>query len=204
MCSRPTSTTTTSPAGWPWPGRRARPTTSTPRTRWHLTGYPSPAATWCRSGRRCGCARSPPPGHTFTHLAYALEYPATGETVAVFTGGSLLHGSAGRPDLFGAAHTHALAAAQHTSVRRLATNLPAQAAVYPTHGFGSFRAPAGPGADGSTIGEERRVNPALALDEDAYIAWLLAGLDDYPAYYAQMGPANAAGPAAPDLSLIHI
>lgn len=119
----------------------------------------------------------------------------------MFTGGSLLHGSAGRPDLFGAAHTHALAAAQHTSVRRLATNLPAQAAVYPTHGFGSFRAPAGPGADGSTIGEERRVNPALALDEDAYIAWLLAGLDDYPAYYAQMGPANAAGPAAPDLAL---
>jgi glyoxylase-like metal-dependent hydrolase (beta-lactamase superfamily II) len=33
------------------------------------------------------------PGHTFTHLAYALEDAATGETVAVFTGGSLLHGS---------------------------------------------------------------------------------------------------------------
>src|ERR1700727_2840320 len=35
------------------------------------------------------------PGHTFTHLAYALEDAATGETVAVFTGGSPLHGSAG-------------------------------------------------------------------------------------------------------------
>src|SRR5580658_5967808 len=42
------------------------------------------------------------PGHTFTHLAYALEDAATGEVTAVFTGGSLLHGSTGRPDLLGA------------------------------------------------------------------------------------------------------
>ena len=137
------------------------------------------------------------PGHTFTHLAYALEDAATGETVAVFTGGSLLHGSAGRPDLLGAEHAPGLAAAQRRSLRRLALTLPDQAVVYPTHGFGSFCA-AGPssGADGSTIGEERRGNPAFALDEDSYVTGLLAGLDDYPAYYAQMGPANAAGPAA--------
>jgi hydroxyacylglutathione hydrolase len=140
------------------------------------------------------------PGHTFTHLAYALEDTASGEPVAVFTGGSLLHGSTGRPDLLGAEHAPALAAAQHASVRRLAAKLPDRAVVYPTHGFGSFCAPAGPSSEGSTIGEERHANPALALDEDSYIAWLLAGLDDYPAYYAQMGPANAAGPAVPDLT----
>jgi hydroxyacylglutathione hydrolase len=145
------------------------------------------------------------PGHTFTHLAYALEDTASGEAIAVFTGGSLLHGSAGRPDLLGAGHTPALAAAQYASIRRLAAELPDQAAVLPTHGFGSFCAAtaadgSGSGSGGSTIGEERRVNPALALDEDPYIAGLLAGLDDYPAYYARMGPANAAGPAAPDLT----
>ncbi len=144
------------------------------------------------------------PGHTFTHLAYALEDTASGEAIAVFTGGSLLYGSAGRPDLLGAGHTPALAAAQYASIRRLAAELPDQAAVLPTHGFGSFCAATaadGSGFGGSTIGEERRVNPALALDEDPYIAGLLAGLDDYPAYYARMGPANAAGPAAPDLTL---
>jgi hydroxyacylglutathione hydrolase len=140
------------------------------------------------------------PGHTFTHLAYALEDAATGVTVAVFTGGSLLHGSAGRPDLLGASHAPALAAAQRTSLRRLAGELPDQAVVYPTHGFGSFCAAGPSGSDGSTIGEERRANPALGLDEDAYVTAMLAGLDDYPAYYAQMGPANAAGPAAPDLT----
>ena len=140
------------------------------------------------------------PGHTFTHLAYALEDAATGEAVAVFTGGSLLHGSAGRPDLLGAEHAPALAAAQRRSLRRLTATLPDQAVVYPTHGFGSFCAAApAAGADDSTIADERRANPALALGSDAYVAGVLAGLDDYPAYYAQMGPANAAGPTASDL-----
>jgi hydroxyacylglutathione hydrolase len=140
------------------------------------------------------------PGHTFTHLAYALEDTATGEVVAVFTGGSLLHGSTGRPDLLGAEHAPVLAAAQHASARRLAAMLPGQAAVYPTHGFGSFCAATLPGADGSTLDEERRANPALTLDEDSYVTGLLTGLDDYPAYYARMAPANAAGPAAPSLT----
>ena len=44
------------------------------------------------------------------------------------------------------------------------------------------------------------LNPALTRDEQAYVDELLAGLDAWPAYYAHMGPANAAGPAAPDLS----
>jgi glyoxylase-like metal-dependent hydrolase (beta-lactamase superfamily II)/rhodanese-related sulfurtransferase len=140
------------------------------------------------------------PGHTFTHRAYALEEVASGQAVAVFTGGSLLYGSAGRPDLLGAEHAPALAAAQHASIRRLAAQLPDQAAVHPTHGFGSFCAAAVSGADDSTIGEERRVNPAFALDQDSYVATMLAGLDDYPAYYARMAPANAVGPAVPDLT----
>jgi len=140
------------------------------------------------------------PGHTFTHLSYALEDTATGAILAVFTGGSLLHGSTGRPDLLGAEHAPALAAAQHASARRLATMLPGQAVIYPTHGFGSFCAASPTGSDGSTIGDERRVNPALTLDEDTYVADLLAGLDDYPAYYARMAPANAAGPQPADLT----
>jgi glyoxylase-like metal-dependent hydrolase (beta-lactamase superfamily II)/rhodanese-related sulfurtransferase len=140
------------------------------------------------------------PGHTFTHLSYALADAITGAVVAVFTGGSLLHGSAGRPDLLGAQHARTLAAAQHASVRRLAAMLPEPTAVHPTHGFGSFCAVAPPGAAASTIGDEKRSNPALTLDEEQYVESLLAALDAYPAYYAHMAPANAAGPAAPDLA----
>ena len=71
------------------------------------------------------------PGHTFTHLSYALADAATGEQVAVFSGGSLLFGATGRPDLLGPEHTDALVRAQHASARRLADTLPDDAAVLP-------------------------------------------------------------------------
>jgi len=141
------------------------------------------------------------PGHTFTHLSYALE--AGQRPVAVFTGGSLLYGSTGRPDLLGAEHAAELARAQYASAHRLAASLPDEAEVYPTHGFGSFCSAAQAQGSSSTIGREKRVNPALITDEEMYVTRLLAGLDAYPAYYAHMAPANAAGPASPDLSPPH-
>ncbi len=140
------------------------------------------------------------PGHTFSHLSYALQDLASGAMAAVFTGGSLLHGSTGRPDLLGPAHTATLAAVQHASARRLATQLPEDTAIYPTHGFGSFCSATQATGNASTIGDEKRVNPALTQDVQQYVTELLAGLDAYPAYYAQMGPVNAAGPGAADLA----
>ena len=141
------------------------------------------------------------PGHTFTHLAYVLA-DGTGDPVAVFTGGSLLFGATGRTDLLGAAHAEELARAQHSSAARLAALLPDRVGVLPTHGFGSFCAATQTASvDSSTIGQEKARNPALTLGVDRFVAELLAGLDAYPAYYARMGPGNAAGPAAPDLSL---
>lgn len=138
------------------------------------------------------------PGHTHTHLSYALE--AEGESIAVFTGGSLLHGSTGRPDLLGPDHTGTLVRAQWRSARRLAEQLPEETVVYPTHGFGSFCSATQTEAVGSTLGDEKHTNPALTQDEQEYVETLLAGLDAFPAYYARMGPANSAGPVAPDLS----
>ena len=138
------------------------------------------------------------PGHTYTHLSYVLE--ENGNRTAVFSGGSLLFGSTGRPDLLGPDHTHDLVHHQYASARRLAAELPDHARVMPTHGFGSFCSATQSEATASTIGAEKRSNPVLTQDEQHYVADLLAGLDAYPAYYAQMGPANSAGPAAPDLS----
>jgi glyoxylase-like metal-dependent hydrolase (beta-lactamase superfamily II) len=139
------------------------------------------------------------PGHTHTHLSFALQ--GDGEPVAVFTGGSLLYGSTGRPDLLGPAHTQALVHAQWHSAQRLAAELPDATEVYPTHGFGSFCSATQSEATASTIGRERHANPALTCDEKSYVEQLLAGLDAYPAYYAHMAPANSAGPAEVDLSL---
>jgi glyoxylase-like metal-dependent hydrolase (beta-lactamase superfamily II)/rhodanese-related sulfurtransferase len=138
------------------------------------------------------------PGHTYTHLSYALEHD--GEPVGVFTGGSLLFGATGRPDLLGPDHTDELVRAQYHSAHRLAESLPDSAEVFPTHGFGSFCSANQSEATASTIGQERRQNPALTRSEQEYVDELLAGLDAYPAYYAHMGPGNSAGPSAPDLS----
>ncbi len=141
------------------------------------------------------------PGHTFTHVAYVLE--TDGRVTGVFTGGSLLYGSTGRPDLLGPDSTPALARAQYRSAHRLATELPDSAPLFPTHGFGSFCAATQAEALSSTIGHEKQVNPALTREERSYVEALLAGLDAWPAYYAHMAPANSAGPAAPDLSAPH-
>jgi glyoxylase-like metal-dependent hydrolase (beta-lactamase superfamily II) len=140
------------------------------------------------------------PGHTPGHMSYVLA-EGTGEPFAVFTGGSMLFGAVGRTDLVSPDQTDHLTRAQYRSVRRLAGELPDEAAVYPTHGFGSFCSATPTSGDSSTIGRERLANAALRLaDEDTFVKELLAGLTAYPAYYAHMGPANRGGPAAPDLA----
>jgi len=145
------------------------------------------------------------PGHTFTHLAYAFETAsrpgADFEPVGVFTGGSLLFGATGRPDLLGHDHTGDLVHHQFASAHLLADQLPEHTHVLPTHGFGSFCSAGSTGdSTASTIGTERRRNPALTQDEEQWVADTLAGLDAYPAYYVHMAPANASGPMAPDLT----
>jgi hydroxyacylglutathione hydrolase len=138
------------------------------------------------------------PGHTFTHLSYAVT--DGGEPFAVFTGGSLLFGATGRPDLMGPEHTDALVRHQHASAHKLVAELPDDAEIYPTHGFGSFCSATQTDATSSTIGQEKTQNPVLTQDEETYVRELLDGLGAYPAYYAQMGRRNEAGPDAPDLS----
>jgi hydroxyacylglutathione hydrolase len=132
------------------------------------------------------------PGHTDEHLSYLL-LDGTRE-LGVFTGGSLIVGSAARTDLLGAERAEELARAQYRSLRRL-TSLPDEIAVWPTHGAGSFcSAPAG-AERVTTIGAEKAANPLLAApDEDTFARDLLASLGSYPAYFARLGEVNRAGP----------
>ena len=139
------------------------------------------------------------PGHTPTHLSYLLL--RDGDAVAAFTGGSLLYGAVGRPDLISADLTEQLAHAQYRSVRTLADRLRDDAPIHPTHGFGSHCASVTDEIlrDG-TLADERGRNPALTLDEDRFVEELLGGLHPWPAYYAHMGPTNASGPKPLDRS----
>ncbi|MFI9730560.1 rhodanese-like domain-containing protein [Streptomyces sp. NPDC052092] len=138
------------------------------------------------------------PGHTPHHTSYVLEEDGRG--AAAFTGGSLLIGTVGRPDLVEPRLTEQLARDQHASAHRLAAELDDDVPVLPTHGFGSFCSSAQADGDASTIGKERTSNDAFTLDVDTFVQRMLAGLEDVPAYYAHTGPANAAGPAPVDLT----
>ena len=136
------------------------------------------------------------PGHTDEHLSFLLldgDRP-----VGVFTGGSLLVGSAARTDLVDPDRTEALARAQYGSLRRLAA-LPDDVAVWPTHGAGSFCS-APPGTERtSTIGREKATNPLLrAADEDSFVAELLGSLGSFPPYFRRLGEINRVGPAVRD------
>ncbi|MFL6240780.1 MAG: rhodanese-like domain-containing protein [Actinomycetes bacterium] len=140
------------------------------------------------------------PGHTADHMSYVAS--VAGVPVAVFTGGCLLHGAVGRTDLADASITRALTELQWASARRLATRLPMDTQVLPTHGFGSLcsAAPAARGGE-STIGKEQRVNSALTQPRQKFVDSLLVGLDAFPAYYRRTPAVNVAGPAPIDLSL---
>ncbi|NXY98328.1 MBL fold metallo-hydrolase [Streptomyces sp. BR123] len=135
------------------------------------------------------------PGHTAEHTSYLVFDGPRPDPAAVFTGGSLLVGTAGRTDLSGPDHTEELARAQYRSLRRLAL-LPDTTRILPTHGSGSSCS-AGPAAAErtTTLGAERRTNPALtAADEEEFVSERTAGLPPYPAYYHHMAPVNRSGP----------
>ncbi|HVW34959.1 MAG TPA: MBL fold metallo-hydrolase [Acidimicrobiia bacterium] len=136
------------------------------------------------------------PGHTHHHLAYVVADAASGAVAGTFTGGSVLYGTVGRTDLAGPEHTDRLTRAQWRSAHRLVDAVPNSAAIWPTHGFGSFcSGGTGSGAVESTAGDERRSNPALILNEASFLAGFLAGLGPYPAYYRHMASLNRSGPA---------
>ena len=135
------------------------------------------------------------PGHTPEHMSYLVIIEE--EILGVFSGGSLLVGSAGRTDLLGRDRAETLARMQYLSVHRLA-ELPEDVGLYPTHGAGSFCTASGTGELTSTIGDERKTNPVLAYpDQDAFVEGQLKSLVPYPSYYRHMGPTNLMGPPPP-------
>jgi hydroxyacylglutathione hydrolase len=133
------------------------------------------------------------PGHTDEHVSYLLLDGS--RELGVFTGGSLIVGSAARTDLLGSDRAEYLARAQYRSLHRLAA-LPDATVVWPTHGAGSFCS-APPGAERTTtIGRERSGNPLLAApDEDAFVKTLLGSLGSYPPYFRRLPEENRRGPA---------
>ncbi|MEO8695876.1 MAG: MBL fold metallo-hydrolase [Acidimicrobiales bacterium] len=131
----------------------------------------------------------PSPGHTPDHLAFLLL--DAGRPLALFSGGSLMVGTVGRPDLFGPDHTDELARAMYRSLRDELLVLPDDLAVYPTHGAGSFCSVPGSEERSTTIGHERATSPLLQVDdENEFVRRLVAPLGTFPTYYRSLPEIN--------------
>lgn len=134
----------------------------------------------------------PTPGHTPDHLAYLLL--DGGHPLAVFTGGSLMVGAVGRPDLLGPEYVDTLARAMWSSLHDQLLRLPDDLPVYPTHGAGSFCSAPGANERTTTIGREKATNPLLqAHDEDSFVRRLVGGLGSRPAYFSWLPEQNRQG-----------
>jgi hydroxyacylglutathione hydrolase len=134
------------------------------------------------------------PGHTFEHIAWLVYEGGSDQPSAVFSGGSLLVGSAGRTDLLGPDHTAALTKHQYETVQRL-KGLPEGVQLLPTHGAGSFCVSSMPSTSRtSTLGAEFRTNDmVLATSPEEFEDELTGELMAYPAYYPYMAPINRTG-----------
>lgn len=133
------------------------------------------------------------PGHSPEHLSYLLYEGAS--LAGVFSGGSLMVGTAGRTDLVSPGQTVSLARDQYRSLQKL-MELPDDIPVWPTHGAGSFCSAGGGAERTTTIGRERSENPLLQLDgEDAFVQALMDQLGAYPGYFRRLPEVNRSGPA---------
>ena len=142
------------------------------------------------------------PGHTPEHVSYALFDVSRSPSLPllVFTGGDLLVGAVGRPDLLGRELGELLAPQLYDSLQEKLLTLGDGVIVMPSHGAGSLCGKGIAATRTTTIGYERQTSPALLQPgKDAFVRFVLQDNPGIPAYYARMRPANqsGSGPTAP-------
>lgn len=130
------------------------------------------------------------PGHTPDSIAVVVTDRSRGsEPWFVLTGDTLFIGDVGRPDFGG---EHAAADLYRSLTERLLV-LPDSVEVYPAHGAGSSCGRAMSSKTASTVGFERRFNPALQVSgvED-FVRRLMTGLPPKPPNFERIIARNRA------------
>lgn len=141
------------------------------------------------------------PGHTPEHISFLLtdEGGGASEPMGIFTGDFVFVGSIGRPDLLetaagvvGSAETGARQL--YHSMRRF-LELPDHLQIWPAHGAGSACGKGLGAIPSSTVGYEKRFNPALQFDdEQQFVDYILSEQPETPYYFAVMKRVNKEGP----------
>jgi hydroxyacylglutathione hydrolase len=121
------------------------------------------------------------PGHTPDSIClFVTDHARGAEPWFVLTGDLLFVGSVGRPDLGGATAAEDI----FESLQRVLRPLDDQVEIYPAHGAGSACGKAMSAKSGSTIGFERRFNPAFRFaDRRAFVEFVMAGIPPKPAAF---------------------
>ena len=142
------------------------------------------------------------PGHTPEHISFLVIDGGTGADapIGVATGDFVFVGDRGRPDLLETAAGQV--GAREPAARRLFATvrkldaIPDFVQVWPAHGAGSACGKALGAVPTSTIGYERRFNPAIlaARSEQGFVEFILSGQPEPPLYFARMKRDNRNGP----------
>ncbi|HET8577807.1 MAG TPA: rhodanese-like domain-containing protein [Methylomirabilota bacterium] len=130
------------------------------------------------------------PGHTPDSISLLVTDLSRGdEPWFVLTGDTLFVGDVGRPDFGG----EQAAANLYRSLTERLMRLPDSVEVYPAHGAGSSCGRAMSSKTASTIGFERRFNPALqAPDVETFVQRLMTGLPPKPPNFDRIIARNRA------------
>lgn len=127
------------------------------------------------------------PGHTPDSISLLVTDRTRGpEPWFVLTGDTLFAGGVGRPDLFGEGAETRLAEQLYESLYGRPLTLPDHLEIFPAHFGGSACGKGLSGKPGSTIGFERRFNPALQFTSRSdFVRFVLADLPAPPAVFAE-------------------
>jgi hydroxyacylglutathione hydrolase len=135
------------------------------------------------------------PGHTPDSISILVTDRTRGpEPWFVLTGDTLFSGGVGRPDLLGGGTETRQAEQLYESLFGKLLTLPDHIEVFPAHFSGAACGKGLSGKPGSTIGFERRFNPALQFTSKArFVEFVLADLPPQPEAFALNRRRNATG-----------
>ena len=132
------------------------------------------------------------PGHSSDSMSLVVGDRVRAEAPwMVFTGDTLFVGDVGRPDLHGDANTAVFAGQLYDSLFNKLLKLDDIVEVYPSHFAGSICGRAMSGKPSSTIGFERRFNPALQhINREEFITFVQQNQTPPPPEFATIRQAN--------------